>query len=658
MATIDVTDPAREVRNQAPPLEPVNLFEVDLALQEALEREGGGWGVERAREAGEVAGSVETREHGRRAERNEPVLRTHDRYGNRIDEVELDPSWHWLLRGAVEREVHELPWREQQTGAHVVRAALFTLWGNANDGVMCPVSMTYAAIPALRDGAPELAAEWEPRLTKPDYKSGALAGMAMTERQGGSDVRANITRAEPQTDGTYEVHGHKWFCSYPPCDVFLVLAQAPGGLSCFLVERRAGGMEFQRLKDKLGARSLPSSEVEFHGARGRLVGEEGRGVPAIIKMVNHTRLDCLLGASTSIRRGTLEAIHHARHRSAFGARLVEQPAMRNVLADLAIESEATTASAMRVARAYDDPSDGSFRRFATAVMKYWACKRAPAHAAEALECLGGNGFVEDSGMPLLYRDAPLNSIWEGSGNVAALDVMRAMVKEPDGLPAFIAECELAAGGNPQLDAHIAHVRRGLAELFGGGDGDGRAAPYEASSTPAGSSRTWPSAYRPRCSSAIRRPRSPTVSAPPRSAGIEDACTARSRQGLTPANHRSRIARMSGCRADADVGTLAPTTRDRLLAAAREVIEEGGYAAASVAAIAERAGVAAGTLYRHFASKEELFVEVFRAVCEGEERARRAAAAGMAGDAPAAERLRVILTTFARRRCATGGWRGR
>ncbi|MBV8956916.1 MAG: acyl-CoA dehydrogenase family protein, partial [Solirubrobacterales bacterium] len=442
MATVTL-DPARAVLNQPPPLEPINLFEVDIALQEALEREGGGWGVDRAREAGGAAGSVEAREHSRRAERNLPILRTHDRYGNRIDEVELDPSWHWLLRGAVERELHGLPWRDPRAGAHVVRAALFSLWGNANDGVMCPVSMTYAAVPALRDGAPELAAEWEPRLTRPDYDSGALAGMAMTERQGGSDVRANVTRAEPQGDGSYELHGHKWFCSYPPCDVFLVLAQAPTGLSCFLVER-GPGMEFQRLKDKLGTRSLPSSEVEFRGATGRLVGAEGRGVPAIIRMVNHTRLDCLLGATTGLRRGTLEAIHHAHHRSAFGARLIEQPAMRNVLADLALESEAATASALRVARSYDEPEASAFRRFGTAVMKYWVSKRAAAHAAEALECLGGNGFVEDSGMPLLYRGAPLNSIWEGSGNVAALDVLRAMVKEPDGLPAFLAECELAA----------------------------------------------------------------------------------------------------------------------------------------------------------------------------------------------------------------------
>jgi putative acyl-CoA dehydrogenase len=468
MATIDVTDPAREVLNQAPPLEPVNLFEIDLALREALVREGGGWGVDRAREAGGVAGSPETREHGRRAELNLPILRTHDRYGKRIDQVELDPSWHWLLRGAIERGIHALPWREGQPGSHVVRATLFGLWGNANDGVMCPVSMTYAAIPALRDSAPGLAAEWEPRLSKPDYDSGALAGMAMTERQGGSDVRANITRAEPIGDGAYELHGHKWFCSYPPCDVFLVLAQAPGGLSCFLVERGAG-MEFQRLKDKLGTRSLPSSEVEFRGAVGRLIGEEGRGVPAIIRMVNHTRLDCLLGATTGLRRGTIEAIHHARHRMAFGKLLADQPAMRNVLADLAIESEAATVSAMRVARSYDEPEEAGFRRFATAVMKYWVSKRAAAHAAEALECLGGNGFVEDSGLPLLYRDAPLNSIWEGSGNVAALDVLRAMVKEPDGLPAFLAECELGAGADARLDAHLERLRSNATAVFESSD---------------------------------------------------------------------------------------------------------------------------------------------------------------------------------------------
>ncbi len=457
MNATEVADPAREVRNQPPPLQPINLFDADLALCEALEREGGSWGIDRAREAGLAAGGLEALEHSRRAERNVPQLRPYDRYGKRIDEVDLDPSWHWLLRGAIEREVHGLPWRERRAGAHVVRAALFTLWAQVNAGVMCPVSMTHAAVPALRDGASELAAQWEPRLTKPDYRTVALAGMAMTERQGGSDVRANVTRAVPLGDGLYELRGHKWFCSYPPCQVFLVLAQAPAGLSCLLVTR-GPGMEFQRLKDKLGTRSLPSAEVEFRGISGSLVGEEGRGVPAIIRMVNHTRLDCLLGAGAGLRRGTLEAIHHARHRRAFGAVLAEQPAMRNVLADLAIESEAATAAGMRLARSYDDPDQGPLRRFATAVMKYWVCKRAPGHAAEALECLGGNGFVEESGLPVLYRDAPLNSIWEGSGNVAALDVLRAMVKEPEGLPAFIAECELAAGADARLDAHLYRVR--------------------------------------------------------------------------------------------------------------------------------------------------------------------------------------------------------
>ena len=449
---------SNEVANQAPPLAPYNVFEADLPLREALEREGGGWGVDRLRETGVLAGSPAALEHSERAERNEPVLRTHDRYGRRIDEVELDPSWHWLLRQAIERELHCLPWRDEQPGAHVVRAALFMVWSQVNAGVMCPVSMTYSAIPALRE-QPELAAEWEPRLTKPSYDDGALAGMAMTEKQGGSDVRANTTRAEPAGEGVYEITGHKWFCSYPPCDVFLTLAQAPAGLSCFLIESRDPGFRIQRLKDKLGTRSLPSSEVEFEGVRGRLVGEEGRGVPTIIRMVNHTRLDCLLGSAASMRWGLAQAAHHARHRSAFGKPLVEQPLMRNVLADLAIESEAATVAAMRVARSYDE-ADQSFRRIATAVLKHWVCKRAPGHASEALECLGGNGYVEESGMPRLLRDSPLNSIWEGSGNVSALDVLRALGREPDALPALIAECEQARGGNAALDAHLDRLAAG------------------------------------------------------------------------------------------------------------------------------------------------------------------------------------------------------
>ncbi len=472
------TRATHQVENQASPLEPINHFTADLALQEAIIREGGAWGEDRLTEIGELAGLPEQREHCWRAEHNLPRLLTHDRYGNRIDQVELDPSWHHLLGTAIERQCHSLPWRDPEPGSHVVRAGLFMLWGNTNGGVMCPVSMTHAVIPPLRNHAPEIAAEWEDRLTVPDYENGAIAGMAMTEKQGGSDVRANTTQAVPVGGDEYELTGHKWFCSYPPCDVFLVLAQAPGGLSCFFVER-GEGMEFQRLKDKLGTHSLASSEVEFRAARARLVGEEGRGVPTIIQMVNHTRLDCMIGSATSIRRGVLEATNHARGRRAFGALLIDQPAMQNVLADLAIESEATTAAVFRIARAFDE-NDDALRRFGTAVMKYWICKRAAGHANESLECFGGNGYVEESGMPLIYRDAPLMSIWEGSGNVAALDVLRAMAKEPEGLPAFLAECELARGADARYDAHLDSIGQRLAGLSTGDiDADVIAAQFSA-----------------------------------------------------------------------------------------------------------------------------------------------------------------------------------
>src|SRR5688500_8029799 len=452
-----------DVVNQSVPFEDVDLLAADVPLQEALEREGAGWAVDRVRDCGVVAGSAEAQEHGRRAERNEPRLLTHDRYGHRIDQSELDPSWHWLLRGAVEREIHALPWRDPQPGAHVAREALELLWTQANAGVICTVSMTYSAVPALRLD-PALAAEWEPRLTLPDYERGALCGMAMTEKQGGSDVRAGTTRAEPAGDGAYELTGHKWFCSHPMCDVFLVLAQAPGALSCFVVER-GPGFEIQRLKDKLGTRSLASGEVEFRGAPARLLGEEGRGVATIIEMVTHTRLDCVVGSASTMRRGVAESVHHARHRSAFGARLAAQPLMLNVLADLAVESEAATAAAMRLARAYDE-DDRPLRRFGTAVMKYWICKRATPHAAEALECLGGNGYVEESPMPRLLRDAPLNGIWEGSGNVISLDVLRALAREPEGLPAFLAECERGRGADRRLDAHLDALPATLGDLAG------------------------------------------------------------------------------------------------------------------------------------------------------------------------------------------------
>ena len=374
------------------------------------------------REAGVVAASAEAQAHSRRAERNEPRLVAHDRFGHRVDQVELDPSWHWLLDGAVARGIPVAAVGGPAPGrARRPRRARVRVDARQRGRDVPGLDDLLRGARAAR--GPGIAAEWEPRLL-----AGALCGMAMTEKQGGSDVRANTTHAEPVGDGWYELTGHKWFCSYPPCDIFLVLAQAPAGLSCFVLERGAG-MEFQRLKDKLGTRSLPSSEVEFRAAPARLLGEEGRGVATIIEMVTHTRLDCVIGSASAMRRGVAEAIWHARHRSAFGARLVDQPAMINVLADLALESEAATATALRLARAYDE-GDHALRRFATAIAKYWVCKRATPHAVEALECLGGNGYVEESPMPRLLRDAPLNGIWEGSGNVIALDVLRALAREP------------------------------------------------------------------------------------------------------------------------------------------------------------------------------------------------------------------------------------
>jgi putative acyl-CoA dehydrogenase len=486
-----VVEPARtsfgsthEVVNQSRPLEDYNVFEQDAALVEALEREGADWARERVRTVGELAGG-EAIEWGRQANENPPVLRTHDRFGNRIDEVEFHPAWHKLLEAAVAYELHSLPWAQPRPGAHVARAAAFMVMGQAEAGHGCPISMTYSAVPALRS-TPELAAEWEPALTSPSYdprlvpvgeKSGALSGMAMTEKQGGSDVRGNTTVARALNGGgpgaEYEIVGHKWFCSAPMCDVFLVLAQTDPGLSCFLLPRVLPDGErnrffIQRLKDKLGNRSNASSEVEFDGALGRLVGEEGRGVPTIIEMVNHTRLDCVLGSTAGMRAGVAQATHHAAHRSAFGKLLIDQPLMLNVLADLCVESEAATVTAMRLARAYDqadeDEHENLFRRLATAVSKYWICKRAPQHGIEALECLGGNGYVEESGMPRLYRELPLNSIWEGSGNVICLDVLRALGRSPQSLEAFFAEIEEVAGTEPRLDAFVAEVKKELSDF--------------------------------------------------------------------------------------------------------------------------------------------------------------------------------------------------
>jgi putative acyl-CoA dehydrogenase len=472
-----------EVVNQPPPLTDYNVFEADTVLGEAVRREGAEWAEPRIAAVGAYAGSAQAQELGRLANDNGPKLKTHDRYGNRVDEVEFHPAWHELLGVAVEHELHSSPWRDPKPGAHVARAGAFMCMSQAEAGIGCPISMTYSVVPALR-AQPELAAEWEPRLLSPRYdpsntpgpqKSGALAGMGMTEKQGGTDVRANTTVARPVNGGgpgaEYELSGHKWFMSAPMCDVFLVLAQTDGGISCFLFPRwtpdgARNRFRLQRLKDKLGNRSNASSEVEFDSASAWLVGEEGAGVRTIIEMVNHTRLDCVLGGATGMRAGVAQAIHHASHRSVFGTLLSEQPLMQNVLADLAIESEAATISALRLARAYDEALGGdaeaaNLKRVANAVLKYWICKRAPMHAGEALECLGGNGYVEESGMPRLFRESPLNSIWEGSGNVQCLDVLRAMIKEPASLEAFFAEVGEGAAAEPRLAAYAAALREEL-----------------------------------------------------------------------------------------------------------------------------------------------------------------------------------------------------
>jgi putative acyl-CoA dehydrogenase len=464
--------------NQPPPLVDYNLFEADAPLRESLEREGGSWAQDMVGELGRLGGTQQAIDWGFQANAHPPVLRTHDRFGNRIDEVEFHPSWHRLMEVSVGHGLHALPWREPRPGAHAARAAAFYVWSQVEGGHGCPVSMTYAAVPALRK-QDDLGATWEPLITTLEYdpglrpastKRGALFGMAMTERQGGSDVRSNTTRAEPTVDGGYLLTGQKWFCSAPMCDAFLVLAQAPRGLTCFLLPRvlpdgTLNRFHIQRLKDKLGNRSNASAEVELVDAWAEMVGEEGRGVRTIIEMVNHTRLDCVIGSASLMRQAVAQATHHTAHRSAFGKVLSEQPLMLNVLADIAVESEAATILMMRLAGAFDRASDSGesqFRRLALAVSKYWVCKRAIAVVAEALECHGGNGYVEESIMPRLYREAPLNSIWEGSGNVNALDVLRAMDREPESIAAFLAEVELAKGSDARLDRAVTDLKAELA----------------------------------------------------------------------------------------------------------------------------------------------------------------------------------------------------
>ncbi len=472
-----------EVLNQPPPLEGYNSFDTDPVLQRALEAQGAGWASADCRRLAEVLAG-EPQQWAVWANAYPPVLRNFDRFGNRIDEVEYHPAYHELMRLAVEHELHALPWRTPRAGAHVARAAKFYLQSQVEAGHGCPISMTYSIVPALRH-QPELAAQWEPRIVSNQYdsrslpaeeKRGVMCGMAMTEKQGGSDVRANTTRAVPIDSAgpgaAYWITGHKWFCSAPMSDVFLMLAYTDKGLSCFLVPRwrpdgKRNAIFIQRLKDKLGNRSNASSEIELDQAWGRMVGEEGRGVRTIIEMVNHTRLDCAIGAAAGMRQALVQAIHHTRHRAAFGKRLVEQPLMQNVLADLCLEWEAATLGMMRLARAYDEEArnerERHFARLATAVIKYWVCKRAPAFVAEALECLGGAGYVEESVLPRLYREAPLNGIWEGSGNVICLDVLRAMAKEPESVQAFFAELDLAAG-EPAFDRAVNSLRQELQDL--------------------------------------------------------------------------------------------------------------------------------------------------------------------------------------------------
>ena len=478
------------VTNQAPPLRGVNFFTRDTALGDALRPYADLAGDPGLHRIGELAGSGEARAQALPANQNGPVLRTHDRYGHRIDEVEFHPSWHWLMEKAVGFGLQAAPWTSDGPSPHLTRAAGFYLWSQVEPGHGCPISMTYAAVPALKTDE-RLAKEWVPQLASTQYdvrrlpaaeKTGVLAGMGMTEKQGGSDVRANLTTATPTgSDGEYQLNGHKWFCSAPQVDVFLVLAQAPEGLSCFVVPRvladgNRNTFALQRLKDKLGNRSNASSEVEFHGTMGYRLGDEGAGVRTIIEMVAATRLDCVLGSAALQRRALVEALWHTRHRSAFGGLLSEKPAMQNVLADLALESEAATALAMRLAAAVDasqanDPSGAggdaaqaaAFRRIALPLAKFWVCKRTPFMVAEALECLGGNGFVEESGVPLLFRESPLNSIWEGSGNVNALDVLRAL-RRPESLEAWLTEMAACQGADQRLDAAVNDVLEALADV--------------------------------------------------------------------------------------------------------------------------------------------------------------------------------------------------
>lgn len=466
------------VFNQASPLSDYDLFASDLALQESLKHYDAAWAIEHVSRFGRYAGSAEAIEWAAQANDNPPVLSTHDRFGNRIDAVSFHPAYHQLMAKSVEFGVHALPWQDEKAGAHVARAALLYMDFQNEAGHCCPISMTYSVVPSLRKQA-DLSAIWEPLIKSSSYdsrflpynqKAGVTIGMGMTEKQGGSDVRANTTRALPVSIGgpgkEYKLTGHKWFCSAPMSDAFLILAQTEKGVTCFLVPRflpdgSKNTILIQRLKDKLGNKSNASSEIELADTIGFMVGEEGRGVPTIIEMVNHTRLDCIAGSTALMRQATLQAIHHCSKRSAFGKILTEQPLMINVLADLSLETEAAVRLLMRVASAYDrqnDEQERAFKRIGSAVAKYWICKRTPATVAEGLECLGGNGYVESGPMPRLFRESPLLGIWEGSGNVICLDVLRAIAKEPETLDAYLVELEKNKGMHSALDRSVTDIK--------------------------------------------------------------------------------------------------------------------------------------------------------------------------------------------------------
>ncbi len=468
------------VTNQAPPRIDIDEFATNVPLVEAVNRYDAAWALPQLHQVGQYVGTAQFQHDAELANTFEPVLHAFDRYGNRIDEVEYHPAYHRIIGAAVESGAHTSAWAEPKPGANVARAAAFMLFAQVEPGHACPISMTHSAVPVLTRST-ELSAQWMPRLLSRSYdgslatgKPSALFGMAMTEKQGGSDVRANTTAAVNAGDGTWRLTGHKWFVSAPMSDAFLMLAQAPTGLSCFLVPRvledgTRNVFMIQRLKEKLGNRANASSEVEFENTVGFLVGDEGRGVSTIMEMVSLTRLDNVYGTAAGMRQSVAEALWHVRHRAAFGALLVDQPAMTSVVADLALESEAATATAMRLARAYDEDAseqERAFRRLATAVSKYWICKRGPEHAYESLECLGGNGYIEESPLARRYREQPVMAVWEGSGNVIALDVLRALVREPESAAAFDAEVSLATGVDPLLDAHLASTRRLLREVAG------------------------------------------------------------------------------------------------------------------------------------------------------------------------------------------------